>query len=134
MIAVVAALVLATQPQPYNGAVCDQGKADEGLQIEMNICAADGFRIADQELNAAWAMASSVARERDRFESQPDEPSFFAILREAQRAWLVFRDAHCKVEADRYRGGSIRPLIYSSCKEGLTRARTQQLRDYTQEG
>lgn len=134
MIAASILLALVHPATPYDGAQCDQLKADQGIQIELNICAAEQFRAADRELNAAWAMAAQVARMRDEEYGTPDEPPYFAMLREAQRAWIIFRDAHCKVEADRYRGGSIRPFIYSSCKEGLTRQRTQQLRDYTQEG
>ncbi len=127
-------LIMLAQSLPYNGAECNQAEADKGIQFEMNVCAAERFRAADRELNAAWGMAAHVAKDRDAEFGSPDEPSYFAILLEAQRAWLLFRDAHCKVEADRYRGGSIRPLIYSSCKEGLTRQRTQQLRDYLREG
>ncbi|WP_259236807.1 lysozyme inhibitor LprI family protein [Aeromonas sp. BIGb0445] len=48
-------------------------------------------------------------------------------LKSAQRAWLTFRDAQCRYEAGVYDGGSIAPLVHSSCLTNLTEQRTKDL-------
>ncbi|MNT18427.1 hypothetical protein D3C72_1536360 [compost metagenome] len=45
------------------------------------------------------------------------------LLIQAEKDWIKFRDSHCKFEASQYEGGSIKPLIYSTCLEELTRKR-----------
>jgi len=61
--------------------------------------------------------------------TRPDNrPGFFASLLEAQRAWLTFRDAHCRLEGYYARGGSLEPLLVSTCKTALTEARIGELR------
>jgi len=50
-------------------------------------------------------------------------------LLEAQRAWLVYRDAQCRLEGYSLLGGSAQPMIVSGCLAMLTRQRTQELRD-----
>ncbi|MDX7780227.1 lysozyme inhibitor LprI family protein [Aeromonas hydrophila] len=48
-------------------------------------------------------------------------------LKTAQRAWITFRDAQCRYEAGVYEGGSIDPLVHSSCLTKLTEQRTKDL-------
>jgi uncharacterized protein YecT (DUF1311 family) len=48
-------------------------------------------------------------------------------LRDAQRAWITFRDQACVAEAYSWRGGSGEPMIYASCQESLTRRRVEDL-------
>ena len=80
---------------------------DPQNQMEMNMCAGLDFERADAELNAAWRVALAGARAADaeldrRYDRRPTTE---AKLREAQRAWLVFRDAHCTVQGyDEARG------------------------------
>ncbi len=109
---------------------CDQEKADQGIQQEMNICALNDFIAADKKLNEQWAMTSAVMKSRDEG-WQPDwdeRPGYFESLLASQRAWLKYRDAHCRVEGYAARGGSMEPLLVSTCKTSLTEARTQELR------
>jgi uncharacterized protein YecT (DUF1311 family) len=49
-------------------------------------------------------------------------------LREAQRAWVTFRDLACEVESLVAEGGSMQPMIYSACLTTLTEERTDALR------
>jgi uncharacterized protein YecT (DUF1311 family) len=49
-------------------------------------------------------------------------------LREAQRAWVSFRDAQCRLESFEARGGSMQPMLDSGCRAAVTRARTAELR------
>ncbi|MEO0417410.1 MAG: lysozyme inhibitor LprI family protein [Pseudomonadota bacterium] len=111
---------------------CDQEAAERGVQQEMNICAHRDFLIADAALNAQWKVtrAKMKARDADWESYKPDyatRPGWFASLLEAQRAWLSYRDAHCRVDGYAARGGSLEPLLVSTCKTALTEARTQEL-------
>ena len=55
-------------------------------------------------------------------------PTTEAVLRQAQRAWLTFRDAQCTYEGyGEARGGSMEPMVYSGCRARLTRERIAQL-------
>src|SRR6218665_1348085 len=126
MIALTAALLLAAQDPQWN---CDNPQA----QQEMNYCAAQDAERADAELNAVYRTAIEQAREADRdyartAEGRSDGPGEEATLREAQRAWVAFRDAHCRLESFEARGGSMQPMIDGGCRAALTRARTAELR------
>ena len=48
-------------------------------------------------------------------------------LREAQRAWIPFRDAACAVEGWPMRGGSAEPLLVYGCLTKLTEQRISDL-------
>ena len=126
MIALVVAALAIVQPTPA-GHDCD----DPMSQPEMNACAALDFERADAELNRVWQEAIAAARaadaEIDRTYDQ--RPTSEAKLREAQRAWIVFRDAHCTVVGyEEARGGSMEPMTYDACRTILTEERTAQLR------
>ncbi len=114
---------------------CDQEKADQGIQQEMNICALNDFLAAEKQLNEQWAITSAVMKSRDEsWKSEWDErPGYFNSLLASQRAWLKYRDAHCRVEGYAARGGSLEPLLVSTCKTSLTEARTQELRSLVEE-
>lgn len=107
--------------------------ADPQAQSEMNACAAIDFERADAELNAEYRLAIAHARASDREESgrRPegdDRSGDEATLREAQRAWVAFRDAHCRLEGYEARGGSMESMRYDGCRAEITRARIAQLR------
>lgn len=90
------------------------------VQGLMNACAAKDFAAADGALNTAWKPAKSFA----------DAIGKGAALLSAQRAWLKYRDAACDVHASPFEGGSIQPLIYSTCMSELTTQRTQMLLEF----
>ena len=107
-----AALVVAT---PLAAQVeCDE----DGPQQAMNACALDAYRAADAELNAVYARLRARMPEEERRE-----------LRDVQRAWLVYRDGHCRMEAAGFEGGSMQPLILHGCLAHLTRERTEKLKE-----
>lgn len=103
-------------------------------QRGMNHCAEVFYQMADEDLNLAYRLARETLAENEKNIAQgrpslPDDyTSGVILLRDAQRAWIQYRDAACSVEGHLHFGGSIRPLIVSSCKETLTRARTESLR------
>lgn len=128
IVTVLATLLQAAQPY---APACDQEAADRGIQQEMNICAAEEYRAADAELNAQWKITRATMKARDKgWKPDWDErPGYFASLLEAQRAWIAYRDAHCRLDGYTARGGSLEPLLVSTCKTSLTNARTAQLRE-----
>lgn len=125
MILTIAAALLAQQSpeQEWN---CD----DPQNQAEMNMCAGFDFRRADAELNQLWPQLIASARERDRgVDREYDQrPGYEATLRQAQRAWITFRDEHCTWQGyEEARGGSMETMVYQGCRATLTRERIQQL-------
>ena len=118
----------AVSAQPMTEAEC----ANAMTQMEMNACASQAFERADAELNALYRRLIDGARDNDRSPDNgrsegDDRPGEEATLREAQRAWIAFRDAHCRGEGYAERGGSMETMIFHQCLERLTRERIAQL-------
>lgn len=130
-----ALLLLLSSPETPELPDCDQEAMDAGVQSAMNICAAREFAAADARLNTQWSLTRTEMKRRDKNWDEgtspewDDRPGYFATLLEAQRAWIKYRDAHCRVDGYTARGGSLEPLLVSTCKTALTKARTAQLRD-----
>lgn len=99
--------------------------ANPVTQLAMNQCAARNYEAADAELNAVYKQA--------RARMKAFSPEAGVLLRDAQRAWIPFRDKACDAEGMLYQGGSIRPLIVLNCLERLTRQRIADLRELTRE-
>jgi uncharacterized protein YecT (DUF1311 family) len=122
-------LMLQSAEPPVPGWNCD----DPQVQQEMNWCAGRDFAVADERLNAQWKITSEVMKQRDvewaEIDSSDRRPGFFDSLLEAQRGWLRYRDAHCRVDGYIARGGTLEPLLVSTCKARLTRMRTDELRE-----
>ncbi len=114
---------------------CDQAAADKGIQQAMNQCAYRDYAIADAELNVQWKVTSARMKQNDADFAASASAEFdrreghFASLLEAQRGWLRYRDAHCRLEGYSARGGSLEPLLNAMCKTSLTLERTKQLKD-----
>jgi uncharacterized protein YecT (DUF1311 family) len=93
-------------------------------QLEMNQCAAKAAQNADRELNRVYKLVQAKYR-GSRLEPQ---------LVDAQLAWIRFRDLKCRFASNRYKGGSIAPMVYSRCLERTTRQQTDELKNYLKEG
>ena len=91
--------------------------ANAFTQFEMNQCAGKAFRTADATMNQVYRKLVSMLDEGEK-----------AQLKEAQVAWLKYRDTNCEFVADQYKGGSIRPLIQATCLTDMTKARTTELK------
>ena len=114
-------------------APASQNCRDPQAQSDMNICASIAFERVDAELNAEYRRAVARARAADRaiagqLPARDHRPGAEDTLREAQRAWVAFRDAHCRLEGYQSRGGSMEPMLYEGCRAAVTRERTVQLR------
>ena len=107
---------------------------DPQTQTEMNHCAAKEFQSADAELNAQWRITLQRVRRDDSPDVASDgRPTGEATLRDAQRTWIRFRDAHCTLVGYAARGGTMEPLLFDACRAELTRERTGQLKHLVNE-
>lgn len=98
------------RPPPDNCESADRS----GLEL----CAVARFRAADAELNRVYRalLAREGADEKNR-----------GLLRDAQRAWLSYRDKTCAWESDAARGGSAATLYAVNCLGEVTAARASYL-------
>ena len=101
---------------------CDQATT----QLEMNLCAQQDFQIADKALNAAYSKAVAAMKSVDA-NLDGNMKGAEKALREAQRAWITFRDNACAAEGYLMRGGSAEPLLVNGCLARLTDQRTADL-------
>jgi uncharacterized protein YecT (DUF1311 family) len=114
-------------------AFCAAGEQSEAQDLEeiacyqrdysqqaMNMCAGDAYERADKRLNDQWAQLIDVIKDDKEAKNR---------LIDSQRAWIKYRDAWCDTAAWDNRGGTIWPLIHSSCLAQLTRDRVKQLSD-----
>ena len=124
-------LLLAASAASEPAINCD----DAMTQSDMNICSYRDYGQADREMNAQWKITASLLKKIDADPDIPKDgrPGYFATLLEAQRAWISYRDAHCRSEGYAMRGGSGEPLLNNGCRATLTRARTAQLKDLAEE-
>ncbi len=88
---------------------------DTGGMVQMGQCMADQFKKLDQELNDLY-------KELTRVLVEPKG------IRNAQRAWLRFRDAECSDDVMQLGAGSLYPYAYNSCMIEFTKERIRHLR------
>ncbi|PKP95011.1 MAG: urease [Alphaproteobacteria bacterium HGW-Alphaproteobacteria-14] len=130
----IASLLLPLLMQSAEPPVPSWNCEDPRHQQEMNSCAARDFEVADERLNAQWPITAAAMKARDAdfaaygANEYDTREGYFESLLESQRGWLRYRDAHCRVEGYYARGGSLEPLLVSTCKARLTRMRTEELR------
>jgi uncharacterized protein YecT (DUF1311 family) len=103
----------------------DAGMMEDALkncdrdQQTMNFCARHHYDVADKSLNQVYR--NSMKNLQDKSAQQR--------LRDAQRAWIVFRDKDCLAQTGpRETSGSIWPLQHFACMEQHTARRTEDLR------
>lgn len=95
-------------------------------QVEMTSCAAIAFERADADLNAVYQRAITDTKQSDQIEPAWD-PTNTEMLRDAQRAWIPYRDKACASESTWARGGSMQNMLFYSCLERLTKRRADDL-------
>ena len=100
--------------------------ANAVTQQDMNQCAYNDWEAADADLNAAYKRAMALLQHWDADLPQAEQGGAKA-LKEAQRAWITFRDKACEAEGYAMTGGSAEPLVVYGCLATLTRQRTQDL-------
>ena len=115
----------------------DDGCGSKSSQTAMNMCSGASATRVEAELNRVWKLAYAAEQKQDRdLASDRDdphrpgkgEPGYAATLLTAQRAWLAFRDAQCRVERYQWAGGTMAPFAENECMVDLTQTRIRQLR------
>jgi uncharacterized protein YecT (DUF1311 family) len=112
-----AAVLLALAPLPAVAQDC----GSLPTQTEMSQCAGDAFSAADAALNTLY---------REMKDRLAGDAATSDLLTKAQRAWLAYRDGECRFASSGVAGGSVYPMIWSACLEGLTRARIADFNAY----
>ncbi len=101
-------------------------KAPE-TQADMTICAGKDYEKADKQLNAEYQKLRKLLTERDKAADADGKGATDALVT-AQRAWVTFRDANCALSGFQARGGSMEPMLISSCLADLSGKRAEELR------
>jgi len=131
------ALVVGQQtPAPQNP--CEERPIS---QFQMDKCADFQFKRADARLdkvygNALKRMSDDLARAENRGDKtqMQYEQTAIAGLKDAERAWLSYRDIQCKAAGQQYEGGSMAPMIYSQCLTTITEHRIADLKSIYEDG
>lgn len=102
--------------------------AKSQTQLELNEAAGAEDAAADHELNRVYQLI---------LKKYADNPTFIKRLREAQIAWLKFRDAQIEMRfptsakgTPNAQYGSVYPMCYASYKASLTNQRSKELREW----
>ncbi|RWC13464.1 MAG: DUF1311 domain-containing protein [Mesorhizobium sp.] len=114
----IAAGLFLTMPAARAAAVdCAAAKT----QADLATCTTANAASADAGLNAVYkALAARLA------------PADLKRLRDAQRAWIPFRDKECAFRTQPYADGSVYSSLVGVCKAELTKARLAQLQHQLQ--
>lgn len=119
-------LLLALLCSSSNAAIRDDDMMRKALrdceknQLAINFCALHAFEVVDEKLNKVYGevlakMATAKAKDR---------------LRQAQRAWLDFRDKDCLVlVGPPENGGSMYQGLWWNCVEQRTKERLAELEE-----
>jgi uncharacterized protein YecT (DUF1311 family) len=117
--AVVAGLAMLLTIPAARAAAIDCAAAK--TQADLATCTAANAASADAGLNAVYkALAGRLA------------PADLKRLRDAQRAWIPFRDKECAFRTQPYADGSVYATLAEACKAELTKVRLAQLQHQLQ--
>jgi uncharacterized protein YecT (DUF1311 family) len=112
-----AALIFATP----NFVLAEQNCGDLTTQTDMNICAGKAYAKSDAELNTLYKQIQARLK---------DDADTKKLLVSAQKAWIGYRDAECNFSSSTVTGGSVYPFISSTCLDGMTKTRIEDLKGY----
>lgn len=86
-------------------------------QAGMNQQAQEKYLKSDKELNKVYKQLLGSLNAKNK-----------TLLIQSQKDWIRFRDSHCAFETNDYQGGSMRPMVYSTCLQERTDARIKDLK------
>lgn len=97
-------------------------------QADMNSCAEQDYETADAALNAQYKKTRAAMQATDA-DLEGEMKGAEKALLAGQRGWIAYRDGECEAEGFQVRGGSMEPMLVSSCKATMTRLRTKELKE-----
>jgi uncharacterized protein YecT (DUF1311 family) len=111
----------------------DKIDCENGPQSELNMCAYQDYRKADDALNALWPKIKKFTQESDA-SYEADEKGYYDALLASQRGWLAYRDGQCELYGFQSHGGTMEPMLVSTCKADLTTQRVKELEGIMESG
>jgi uncharacterized protein YecT (DUF1311 family) len=93
------------------------------IQIDINECAYREYQSADKELSAVYKKLVTAVEKSDAKKAK-------GKLIEAHKAWITFRDRECVFSSVLYEGGTMYSSVYDGCLTGLTKKRTDELKEH----
>ncbi len=102
--------------------------AGKGGTPEIEYCANREFEKADRKLNTTYNQVIAQIKANPSTNSM-GKPMLSQLIK-AQRLWVSFRDAECDAHYTYYIDGTIRGLMFVSCKTELTEQREKDLRRF----
>ncbi|NYE60833.1 uncharacterized protein YecT (DUF1311 family) [Duganella sp. 1224] len=102
---------------------CDKASST----IEINQCALQEQQKVERQLNATYQETLKVF-------ASADDASTKTKLVDAQRLWVKFREADCQAEYDKWKGGTIRNVMYSGCMQERAKQRIKELESFQARG
>ena len=87
-------------------------------QVDLNACAYLAYRTADAARNRTYRQLM------ERLQSDKAK----AMLRDAERTWIAYRDKECAFETWNSEDGTIHPMLVNQCLAVKTKAHTRELR------
>lgn len=112
-------MLLTVLPVPAVAQDCDEAETT----LEMGVCLQDALAAADAELNLTYRLAMEALEDFD-------DPGIAASLKQAQRAWITYRDLACASERALYAGGSMAGIARTGCLLRLTTERVTGLSEF----
>lgn len=106
-------LILQLNPAAALADNCDNAVS----QTDMDVCAGQQFDAADKALNETYARLMKVI-----------SPAGRTSLRNAERAWLEYRDKQCAFNLLARSGASVYPMVMAICLTGLTNQQNNELK------
>ncbi|WP_365894679.1 lysozyme inhibitor LprI family protein [uncultured Sphingomonas sp.] len=103
---------------------------DQQTTFAINECLKQELERKDAELSATYRRAVASAKRNDlTIDRRLDKrPGYYETILKAERAWIVFRDAHCAEMGNRMRGGTGEGTSILACLLDQTETRIKQLR------
>lgn len=105
------------------GAVCEAAMSN----VEMTVCLGEAYKKADRTLNTVWTQVLATVDGAD-YLTADQRKEWETELREAQRAWVKFKEHDCNgAVLYEWWGGSGASAAISSCLLNHTVTRTKDL-------
>lgn len=120
-----------TESQAGRANPCDAANT----QMEMNQCSADEYKKVDAHLNTVYTNLirllqkdSGHAQQQSGGEQRKPERPAIDKLKAAERQWIRYRDLHCSAVRAQYEGGTISPMMWTTCMTETTNHRIAELK------
>lgn len=119
-----------------DGAELCMDQSEGGMStVGMMSCLHAEADVWDVLLNARYAEALAFAKTMDDGDREisPGYAVRVGQVRDAQRAWITFRDANCAMEYGLWGSGSMRLIFGADCRLRMTSERTLDLQSYARD-